>query len=104
MAARTETVSVHRFCVKKLGVHRGAIAAARVAQWAMVTAELGHVPTTVEYSDWWAVNERTGWNHRALVHAAFGDDWQTTIEHIAHEAMRKSARSPRSVQRLELVL
>ncbi len=104
MGARTETVSVHRFCVKKFGVHRGAIAAARVAQWAMVTAELGRVPTTVEYAEWWYVDERTGWRHRALVHAAFGDEWPMTIEHIAAEASRKAARSPRAVQRLELAL
>lgn len=102
MATRTESVSVHRHCVLKLGVHRGAIAAARVAQWAIATAELGHVPTTVEYSEWWAVDERTGWRHRAAVSAALGEDWQPVVERIAAEAQRRQARSPRAVQALAL--
>lgn len=97
-------MSVHRYCVKRLGVHRGAIAAARVAAWAMVTAELGRVPTTVEYSEWWCVKERTGWNHRAAVAAALGENWQEAISVIAVEIGRRKARSPRAVQQLELSL
>lgn len=93
-------MSVQRFCVRKLGVHRGALAAARVAQWAIATAELGHVPTTVEYAEWWAIDERTGWRHRALVHEAFGDEWQPVVERVAAELVRRGARSPGAVQQL----
>jgi hypothetical protein len=102
VATKAKTVSVHRHCVQKLGVHKGAIAAARVAQWAMATAELGHVPTTVEYSEWWAVTERTGWNHRAAVHAALGDDWPAVVERVAAVIVARKLRSPRAVQQLAL--
>lgn len=100
----TKSVSVHRYCVQKLGVHRGAIAAARVAQWAITTDELGHVPTTVEYAEWWSVDERTGWRHRALIQEALGGEWASIVTRIAVEAGRRRARSPRAVQRLELAL
>jgi hypothetical protein len=102
MATSTGTVSVHRHCVRKLGVHRGAIAAARVAQWAMATAELGHIPSTTEYAEWWAVDERTGWRHRAAVRSVFGENWQPTVERIAAEAARGRLRSPRAVQQLSI--
>lgn len=95
-------MSVHRHCVNKLGVHRGAIAAARVAQWSLVAAELGRVPTTVEYAEWWAIDERTGWRHRAAVQAALGDDWPPIIEHLAQAAAAQQARSPRAIQQLAL--
>ena len=104
MATTTKPVSVHRYCVLKLGVHRGAIAAARVAQWAITTQELGHVPTTVEYAEWWAVSERTGWNHRALIQEALGGEWASVVTRIAVEVGRWRTRSPRAVQRLELAL
>jgi hypothetical protein len=104
MATEAKTMSVHRYCVRKLGVHRGAIAAARVAQWAIATAELGHLPTTVEYSEWWAVTERTGWYHRAAVHAALGDEWPQVVEQLARLAQERKARSPRAVQQLAVVL
>lgn len=97
-------MTVHRYCVRTLGVHRGAIAAARVAQWAIATAELGHVPTTVEYSEWWAIDERTGWRHRALAHEALGEEWQTVVERLAREIERRQDRSPRAVQQLQLAL
>jgi hypothetical protein len=81
----------------KLGVHKGALAAANAAQWAMATADLGHVPTTVEYSEWWNIDERTGWRHRARVREALGDDWPTVVEALAAEISKRSLRSPRSV-------
>jgi len=93
-------VTIQRACIARLGVHRGAIAAARVAQWAIATAELGHMPTTVEYSEWWAVTERTGWNHRALIQQALGEDWQTVVERVAAVVAEKQLRSPRAVQQL----
>jgi len=96
--------SLHRQIVARMGVHRGAIAAARVAQWAIATAELGHVPTTVEYAEWWSINERTGWRHRSLVHEALGDEWVAAVEMIAAEAERRAVRSPRAVQQLAVAL
>lgn len=96
--------SLHRQLTRKMGVHRGALAAARVAQWVIVTAELGYVPTTVEYAEWWSVSERTGWNHRALVHAALGEEWPQSIERIAVAVRRDAVRSPRAVQQLAVAL
>jgi hypothetical protein len=104
MPTKSKPMTVQRHCVAKLGVHRGAIAAARVAQWALATAELGQMPTTVEYAEWWALDERTGWRHRALVHQALGDDWQAVVEDLAAEIKRRQARSPRAVQQLAIAL
>lgn len=102
MATRTKTVSIHRYCVQKLGAHRGAMAAARVAQWVIVTAELGLLPSTGKYAEWWAIDERTGWRHRAIVHEVFGDQWPLIVERLAAEASRRAARSPRAVQKLRV--
>ena len=103
MATKAKRVSIQRACIQRLGVHRGALAAARVAQWAMVTADLGRVPTTVEYSEWWAITERTGWHHRALVRDALGEDWPTVVERVAEVVAAKKLRSPRAVQQLALI-
>jgi len=103
VATTEQRMSIQRACIARLGVHRGAVAAARVAQWAMTTADLGRVPTTVEYSEWWAVTERTGWNHRALVHEALGEDWPTVVERVAEVVAAKKLRSPRAVQQLALI-
>ena len=92
--------TVLELATRRLGVHRGALAAAHIAQWAIVTAELGHVPTTVEYSEWWAVDERTGWRHRASCRDVLGDDWQTVVQQIAGVIAAKQARSPRAVMGL----
>jgi hypothetical protein len=94
--------SVRDVCIAKLGVHRGAIAAARVAQWAIATRELGHVPTVAEYSDWWALSERTGWYHASRIEAVFGDEWRDVVELVAREIDRRM--SPRQVQRLTVVV
>lgn len=85
-------VSVLQACVARLGAHRGARAAANVAQYAITTRELGHVPTTVEYADYWALSERSGWDHRARVKSVFGDDWREVVETVAAEIERRSTR------------
>lgn len=103
MATSTKQVTIQRACIARLGVHRGAIAAARVAQWAMATAELGHFPTNAEYCEWWAVDERTGWRHRRLVQQALGDEWPTVVERVAAVIAAREIRSPRAVQQLALV-
>lgn len=100
-AAGVRPGTVLDVCTERLGVHRGAIAAARVAQWALATADLGHVPTTVEYANWWAVTERTGWNHRSACRDVFGDDWPDVVEFVARQIGDR--RSPREVMRLDVV-
>jgi hypothetical protein len=92
-------VTVLEVCVRRLGVHRGAVAAANVAQWALAADSLGHFPTTVEYAEWWAISERTAWRHRARCHSALGDDWQNVVESIAREI---DERSPRAVMKLRV--
>ena len=84
-------------CVAAKGVHRGAVVAAHIAQWAMTTEALGRVPTTVEYAEWWAVDERTGWRHRAEARDVFGDSWSEVVSQLADEMGRRKVRSPRGV-------
>lgn len=98
MAKRPPTVL--QACVRQLGVHRGAIAAAQAAQWAITTAELGRFPTNIEYCEYWAINERTGYNHRATLRAVFGDDWKAVVESIAERAA--GARSPGRVVKVRV--
>jgi len=94
--------TVQQVCIAKLGVHRGAVAAARIAQYAIATRELGHVPTTEEYSEYWAVAERTAWLHRRAVRDVFGDDnWRQVVEQVAAEIDRGAGSlSPRRVMDL----
>jgi hypothetical protein len=94
MARKPRTI--HELCIARLGVHRGAIAAARVAQWAMVAHDLGRLPTTVEYAEWWSLDERTGWRHRAAIRDALGEEWEPTIEALAAQITDRM-RSPRAV-------
>jgi hypothetical protein len=96
--ARGKTVL--QVCVEKLGVHKGAIAAAWVTQWVMATEALGHVPNVIEYSEWWYVDERTGWRHRAAVKSVLGDEWQAVVAELADEMRRRRLKSPRSVRGL----
>lgn len=84
-------------CTAKLGVHRGALAAAWVAQWAMAADELGHFPTTVEYAECWALSERNAWRHRAAIRDVFGDVEPVVMAVAAQIGGR---RSPRAVMGL----
>jgi hypothetical protein len=95
MAKRRQPHTVLEYCVLALGVHRGAIAAAHVARWAIAVHELGRMPTTVEYAEYWFVTERTGWNHRASCRAVFGDEWPRVVEAVAADIGEKL--SPRAV-------
>jgi hypothetical protein len=95
--AKRQPRTVLEVSVAKLGVHRGALAAAQVAQWALATCELGHVPTTVEYSEFWCVTERTGWLHRAHVRDVFGDEWPAVVQSLSEHIEKKS---PRAVTKL----
>jgi hypothetical protein len=96
VAAKRQTVL--RVCVERLGVHRGALAAANVAQLAMATHDLGHVPTGVEYSEYWSVSDRTAWYHRSRVRDALGDDWEAFVVQLARAV--GDARTPRAVTQL----
>ncbi|HEY8773078.1 MAG TPA: hypothetical protein VIM05_00795 [Gaiellaceae bacterium] len=94
--------TVLEVCVARLGVHRGALAAANVAQWAMATRDLGHVPTTVEYAEYWSISERNGWLHRSRIRAALGDEWPVVVEKLA--AYVGDIRSPRAAMKLRAPL
>jgi hypothetical protein len=95
---RRQPRTVQEVCRAKLGVHRGALAAANVAQYAITTHELGRFPTAVEYADWWAISERTAWRHRERITDAFGDDWREVVEAVADEIGGRLA--PRDVMNL----
>lgn len=91
--ARRQDTSVLRACVVRLGVHRGATAAARVVQIALAERDLGHFPTAVEYADYWAVSERTAWGHRAAARAGIGDE----LERVSSELAALPDRSQRKL-------
>lgn len=88
MKLRRQPRTVLEVCVARRGVHRGSLAAAHVAQWAMAIDALGHVPTVVEYAEWWSISERTGWRHAERVEAVFGDEWRSVVEAIAGAARK----------------
>src|SRR4051794_19754623 len=74
---------------------KGAMVAARIIQWAMVSNELGRVATTAEYAEHWSVTERTGWNHRALIHEAFpGDELERIVSDVAREIATGATPDP----------
>jgi hypothetical protein len=85
-------------CVANAGVHRGALAAAYVAQAAITTHELGRVPTVAEYAEYWAVDERTGWRHSVKMTDALGMDWRPVVAEVAKVVGDR--RSPRAVTKL----
>jgi hypothetical protein len=87
-------------CVRKHGVHKGAITAAWVAQYAITTAELGHLATAREYAEYWAIDERNGFAHRARIKDVFGDKWPEVVEALAAELERRSTRSLSQVRAL----
>lgn len=90
-------VTVLHACVDRLGVHRGSLAAANVAQLAIATRELGHFPTAVEYADYWSIDERSAWRHRARARDGLGDDYQDVVVALAR---RTTNSSPRAVMSL----
>lgn len=97
-----ERLSVLDYCTARVGLHRGGLAAAAVAQYAMTTADLGRLPSTTEYRDWWNISERTAWRHRERMHEVFGDEWRAVVERVAAEVKRRHARSPRAVMQLSV--
>jgi hypothetical protein len=97
-------VTVLQACTQKVGVHRGALAAAAVAQYAMTADDLGRFPTAVEYAEWWAISERSAWRHRARIEDVFGESWPSVVELVADELRKKRVRSPRAAMRLQLDL
>jgi hypothetical protein len=92
--------TVLEVCVANLGVHRGAVAAANVAQLALTTSDLGHFPTAVEYAEYWAVIERTAFHHRRRAREGLGDEYQAVVLQLAAIITAKKSRSPRAVMSL----
>jgi hypothetical protein len=85
--------SIIEACVRKRGLHRGALTAAHVAQYALAMNDLGHFPTAVEYADYWAVSERTAFAHRAGIAEVFGRRWQDVVGRVAAAAEDRETRS-----------
>lgn len=105
--ARTNRLTVQEVCVRRLGVHRGALAAARVAMMAIAANELGHFPSATEYAEYWAVDERTAWRHRAaavagVVGPTVQDDdalevLRAVVDVLAKHIAATQERSPKRV-------
>lgn len=84
--AKRQPRTLLQYCVARLGVHSGAIAAARLIEMAVCTVELGHLPQAAEYAEWACIDERTAWRHRAKLKAVFGDEWTQVVEQLAAAA------------------
>lgn len=95
----TEERTILQLAVERVGVHRGALAAASIAQWVLATEALGYVPSLHEYAKYWAVSDRTGERHGSRARAVLGDDWRTVVEQLTRYLVDE--RSPRAV--IELV-
>jgi hypothetical protein len=87
---RKRAPSVLDACVAKRGLHRGAVTAAWVAQYALQARDLGRVPTVVEYSTEWNIDERSGWRHREAIREVFGDSWRDVVLSVAAAIERRS--------------
>jgi hypothetical protein len=79
-------------CIARRGVHRGAVTAAWVVQWAATARELGKFPTTAEYAEWWNVSERNAWRHRAAIHEALGDEYERVVLRLGDEIDARMSR------------
>jgi hypothetical protein len=55
----------------------------------MTQIRLGKFPTTLEYADDWAIDERSAWRHREKMRDALGDDWPEVVAHVAREVERR---------------
>jgi hypothetical protein len=89
-------------CVAKQGVHKGAFTAAWTGQYALATVELGHVPSNREYAEYWAMDERNGWDHRARIKDVFGEKWPEVVQYLADEIERRKTRSLAKVRAIPL--
>lgn len=84
------------------GVHRGAIRAAHFIQIALVAWEKGRDFSNGDYAEYWGVDERTGWMHRAEAREVFGDGWRDVAVALADRMDREGIRSPAQATRLAL--
>jgi len=102
--ARRQPKTVLDHCIASRGVHRGALTAAWVAQWARCAQELGRFPTTAQYADYWAIHERTGWRHREAIVDVFGEEFEPTVMYVAAAIADRlgQSHSPRAVMDLAL--
>jgi hypothetical protein len=75
-------------------VPRGTRVAGYIAQWAMASNEVGKFATTVEYTEHLGIDERTGWRHRAAIHALFSDDEFRVLVDAVRELVRRGERNP----------
>jgi hypothetical protein len=81
-------------CVAKRGTIGGARAASNVAAWVIQTAELGRVPTVVEYSTYWGVAERTAWRHAHSIESVFGENWRQLVGQLGARVRTKVSGRP----------
>lgn len=58
-------------CIERVGIRRSGVVAFRLLQWAYVAGKAGRWPSVPVYMEWTGVSERTAWNHRAEIRAAF---------------------------------
>lgn len=63
---------------------QGQSACIAVVLWAMAAKSLGHMPTTVEFADFWRISERMGWKYRSRVTRLFpGDEFVQVVDQVA---------------------
>lgn len=78
---------------ERYGVHKGAIAAAHMAQIAATVIEYGRDFTNEQYMELWAVSERTAWAHRAEAVEVYGDGWRDVGAELARLMEREHTRA-----------
>jgi hypothetical protein len=72
-----------------------------VALVVMATGDLGHFPSSREYAEWGALNQRTAFRQWEGIREVFGDEWRTVIERLAAEVDRRaSGRRPGVITKL----
>lgn len=82
------------------GVHKGAYRAAEMVQIAMVVREHGRDFSNPRYIEYWGVEERTGWLHRAHAREVYGDGWRDVAQALADAMDEAGLRAPGPAVRL----
>lgn len=82
------------------GVHKGAYRASQMVQMALVAIEYGHDWSASQYADYWAVEERVAFQHRAYAKEVYGDQWRDAVWELAQRAQQADTRSIGKILRL----
>jgi hypothetical protein len=89
---------------ERYGVRKGAVRAAHFAQMVIVAVDLGDDWTAPQYADYWSVDERTVFNHRAEAVEVYGENWRQAVSNVAAVVRKRNVRSPGGIVRLPIAI